>query len=123
MGSLACVVFELLTGDLLFDPREDPENIFSLEVKHLSLISELLGPLPRKMRTFNSQLTNQKISHVLSLTKIWPLREVLIKKYEIPESEANALTEFMSPMLEIEPEERATARDLLQHPWLFGRCT
>jgi serine/threonine-protein kinase SRPK3 len=120
--SLACVIFELVTGDILFDPREDSKNIFSREANHLSLISELLGPLPRKTRILHSQLTTQQIPHTLSETKIWPLREVLIKKYEMPELEANALTEFLSPMLEIEPEERATARHMLQHPWLFEGC-
>ena len=34
--------------------------------------------------------------------------------------QARALTDFMLPMLEFLPEKRATAAEMLQHPWLRG---
>lgn len=35
-------------------------------------------------------------------------------------SQAEALTEFLLPMLEYVPAQRATAAEMLAHPWLQG---
>jgi serine/threonine protein kinase len=43
---------------------------------------------------------------------------VLIEKYEFTEKNANAMSEFLVPMLDFVPEKRPTAAQLLQHPWL-----
>lgn len=45
MWSLGCMVFELLTGDLMFDPRAGKS--WNREEDHLALIIELLGNFPR----------------------------------------------------------------------------
>lgn len=47
MWSLACVVFELITGDLLFDPKSGRD--YPRDEDHLALIIELLGRLPKHM--------------------------------------------------------------------------
>lgn len=41
-----------------------------------------------------------------------------MEKYRIKEHEAEALTDFMMPMLEYYPEKRISAQELLKHPWL-----
>lgn len=41
-----------------------------------------------------------------------------MRKYHIKECEAKALTDFLLPMLEYYPEKRASAKTMLQHPWL-----
>jgi serine/threonine protein kinase len=41
-----------------------------------------------------------------------------MEKYRIKEHEADALADFIMPMLEYYPEKRASAQDLLNHPWL-----
>jgi serine/threonine-protein kinase SRPK3 len=41
-------------------------------------------------------------------------------KYLIPESEAKHLESFLQPMLHLNPDKRATARDMLDHEWLRG---
>lgn len=41
MWSLACITFELLTGDLLFDPRSGDN--YDRDEDHLALMIELLG--------------------------------------------------------------------------------
>lgn len=41
-----------------------------------------------------------------------------MEKYKIKEHEAEALTDFMMPMLEYYPEKRISAQELLKHPWL-----
>ncbi len=47
MWSLACLVFELITGDLLFDPKSGRE--YPRDEDHLALIMELLGRIPKHM--------------------------------------------------------------------------
>ena len=41
--SLACMIFELVTGDYLFDPKKGKS--FRKNDDHLALISELIGPI------------------------------------------------------------------------------
>lgn len=44
MWSLACMIFELLTGDFLFEPRKGAN--FSKNDDHLAQIQELIGKFP-----------------------------------------------------------------------------
>lgn len=41
-----------------------------------------------------------------------------MEKYRIRENEAQALTDFLMPMLDYYPERRATAQSMLNHHWL-----
>jgi serine/threonine protein kinase len=46
------------------------------------------------------------------------LKKVLVEKYHFKEDEAEAFGEFLTPMLAWYPHERATAQEMLAHPWL-----
>lgn len=46
--SLACMVFELVTGDLLFEPKSGKD--YDRDEDHLALMMELLGRIPKKVR-------------------------------------------------------------------------
>jgi serine/threonine protein kinase len=46
LWSVGCIMFELLTGELLFDPSEDDYN---MDIHHLICIEELCGKIPKKM--------------------------------------------------------------------------
>lgn len=50
------------------------------------------------------------------------LKDVLVKKYHFKKNEAIALNDFLLPMLEYCPEKRASARQMLNHPWLKAEC-
>lgn len=41
-----------------------------------------------------------------------------MEKYRFKELEAQSLTDFLLPMLEWDPQKRATAQQMLSHPWL-----
>jgi len=45
---------------------------------------------------------------------------VLTEKYEWPHKKAHDFTDFLLPMLEFDPNRRATAAQCLEHPWLAG---
>ena len=47
MWSFACMVFEMVTGDVLFDPRAGDD--YDRDEDHLALFIELVGKIPRKV--------------------------------------------------------------------------
>ena len=196
--SHACMIFELITGDYLFDPREKEQTKddygYSRDEDHLALIGELCGklnqttnieynPWPIKWTKANDKSFNikQNDSFDIYLKKLrsnikrpglvsqffggykiirrdgqdskwdftkcgdqlsniqkldyWSLAAVLEEKYKIPnqkktkkdcknvtsghqEAEQNSLAHFLGRMLEIDPSKRATAKEMLSHPWL-----
>merc|ERR1719428_1061390 len=93
MWSLACMIFELLTGDYLFDPMGSEE--YPRDEDHLALIMECVGPMPESMikRGRNSKTYfNMKgdLRHIKTL-KFWGLDEVLKQKYHLHPVEARNL--------------------------------
>lgn len=118
--SFACMIFELITGDFLFEPRKG--DAYSKNDDHLAQVMELLGKMPRKFalsgryskKYFNKDGSLRRINNL----EFWPLKSVLMEKYRIKEQEADAITDFLMPMLQYYPERRATAQEMLQHPWL-----
>ncbi|KDD71236.1 hypothetical protein H632_c5487p0, partial [Helicosporidium sp. ATCC 50920] len=49
MWSLACMIFELVTGDFLFEPKAGRD--FSRDEDHLAQMIELLDRIPRRVAT------------------------------------------------------------------------
>lgn len=60
-----------------------------------------------------------ELKHIQKL-KTWPLESVLVDKYCLENEDATMLTSFLEPMLNVTPERRATALDMLSHTWLEG---
>lgn len=50
--------------------------------------------------------------------RFWPLNKVLTEKYDFCEQDANAMADFLTPLLDFAPEKRPTAAQCLSHPWL-----
>lgn len=118
--STACMAFELATGDYLFEPQSG-EN-YCRDEDHIAHIIELLGPIPKKIiqsGTLSHFVFNKKgeLRHITGL-KPWGLDEVLIQKYEWSVDDASSFADFLRPMLEFDPDKRATASRCLEHPWL-----
>lgn len=114
------MVFELLTGDLMFDPRSGKS--WNREEDHLALIMELLGPIPRSLLA-EGKMTQEyftkfgELRHIHNLN-YWGLRDVLHEKYHFSMVDATEIADFLEPILEINPRKRATAQDCLRHVWL-----
>uniref|UniRef100_A0A158QEF6 non-specific serine/threonine protein kinase n=1 Tax=Hymenolepis diminuta TaxID=6216 RepID=A0A158QEF6_HYMDI len=120
--STACTAFELATGDYLFDPHTGDE--YSRDEDHLAHIIELLGPIPRNivaMGKYSREFFDKRacLRHIRVL-KPWDLLSVLVQKYDWPLDEAKLFTSFLEPMLAYDPNQRATAWECLQHPWITG---
>ena len=118
--SFACMLFELLTGDFLFDPRSNED--INKDEDHLAQMIETLGlfnPTWGLSGNYSKKLLNSNgdLKNIKQL-KIWLLKDVLIEKYKFRIQDAESLTSFLLPMLEFRPEKRITAQESLSNPWL-----
>jgi len=118
--SLACIIFELATGEYLFNPINGES--FSKNDDHLSKFMQILGKMPKNFclsgafsHKYFDKNGNLKRKKELNSKSI---KDILIKKYFFKEDEAKALNDFLLPMLEYYPSKRATAKQMLGHPWL-----
>jgi serine/threonine-protein kinase SRPK3 len=120
LWSLACMMFELVTGDFLFEPRSGKD--FDKDDDHLAQMVETLGFFPKSyaLSGVNSKKFFNNVGELkrIKQLRIWPLKNVLLEKYRMKEDEAQALSDFLLPMLVYEPERRATAEQMLSHKWL-----
>ncbi|GLJ24398.1 hypothetical protein SUGI_0465990 [Cryptomeria japonica] len=111
--SLGCIVFQLVTGKLLFDR-------YDIAVDHLAQMIELLGAMPKEIacgghrsaRYFHSDgsLKANRVSQSRSL--INEVREMY------SEEDADEFCNFLLPLLDFAPHKRPTAAEALLHPWL-----
>ena len=61
----------------------------------------------------------QQLKHIVDMHP-WLLGDVLKGKYGMVAGEADALAAFLLPMLHLAPNRRASAAEMLSHPWLRG---
>lgn len=120
--SLACLIFELATGDFLFDPHNG--DSYDRDEDHLALMIELLGPVPAEFRTRGTHTRdlmneNGELLHISQLN-FWSVLDVLRDKYKFSTMEAELLNGFLLPMLKYDPAERASARQQLKHPFVLN---
>lgn len=125
LWSASAMFFELLTGDYLFDPAAGAK--YNKDDDHIAQIIELLGDFPKSLAfsgKYSAEIFNRKGEprHIHKL-RYWPLISVLQEKYLLPLDRANQLSSFLLPMLRLNPTERASAREALEHPWLAGVLT
>ena len=131
------MAFELATGDFLFEPHSGES--WSRDEDHIALITELVGSLPKKCIMHGTYSKGQRFKSCkkckinnffldffkkdgtlrrISKLKPWPLKNVLVEKYEWDEMAAEGFSQFLLPMLHPDPARRATAAQCLKHPWI-----
>ncbi|QUC21277.1 uncharacterized protein UV8b_05520 [Ustilaginoidea virens] len=118
--SMAAMVFELITGDYLFDPQSGTK--YGKDDDHIAQIIELLGPFPRSLclsGKWSQEIFNRK-GELRNIHRLrhWALPDVLREKYHFKEDEAKRISAFLVPMLELIPEKRANAGGMAGHSWL-----
>lgn len=109
--SFACTIFEMVTGDFLFEPRKGSN--YDKDDDHLAQMMELLGRMPKNLamsgkhskKYFDSRGNLRRIKDL----RFWPVKKVLTDKYMIRDDEAQAFSDFLIPMLEWHHDGRATA--------------
>lgn len=123
MWSLACILFELLTGDFLFKPTKDrptePKN-----EKHVALMIATLGPIPKHVAgkgKWSRAMFNKKGSLLhCKVPERYSISQILNEEYDFVKKDAEEIEAFLMPMLDFDIEKRISAKDALELPWLNG---
>ncbi|KAJ5216763.1 uncharacterized protein N7469_011628 [Penicillium citrinum] len=118
--SMACMVFELITGDYLFDPQSGTK--YGKDDDHIAQIIELLGPFAKSQclsGKWSQEIFNRK-GELRNIHRLrhWALPEVLREKYHYSVEQSMRISEFLLPMLDLSPEKRANAGGMASHEWL-----
>ncbi|KAH6854776.1 kinase-like domain-containing protein [Chaetomium sp. MPI-CAGE-AT-0009] len=118
--SMAAMVFELITGDYLFDPQSGTK--YGKDDDHIAQIIELMGPFPKSLclsGKWSQEIFNRK-GELRNIHRLrhWALPDVLREKYHFKDDEPRRIADFLTPMLELMPEKRANAGGMASHPWL-----
>ncbi|CEJ61570.1 Protein kinase dsk1 [Penicillium brasilianum] len=118
--SMACMVFELITGDYLFDPQSGTK--YGKDDDHIAQIIELLGQFPKSLclsGKWSQEIFNRK-GELRNIHRLrhWALPDVLREKYHYSVEEAMRISEFLLPMLDLSPEKRANAGGMASHEWM-----
>jgi len=117
LWSCACMIFELLTGEFMFDPKAGDD--FTREEDHLALISELLGGLPPSVSRGPGKYRSMYFDSHGRLRNIHdlrykPLKTVLHRRHNFSLAKSEEIAAFLLPMIAIDPTARATAREMLE---------
>ncbi|KAJ7231858.1 kinase-like protein [Mycena haematopus] len=125
--SFGCLVFELSVSRPLFENRvTEKHNLTKIEsmlyqmilfTGDLSFRAAQLRICPVAAEYFNPSCQLKKEPPVLR----WPLEDI-IGKYSmaIPAAEISGMAKLIYRCLRLNPDDRATAEELLQDPWLEG---
>ncbi len=118
MWSLGCIVYEMLTGDILFDAKRD--NNMSQNSHHLALMIQILGNIPPKClvgKKINRYFVENQHKFRYLFTNKHSLRK-LLREYDFSKKESAEIGEFLSLILEYDINKRITPNQCLQTKWL-----
>lgn len=112
----------MITGDYLFDPQSGTK--YGKDDDHIAQIIELLGPFPRTLclsGKWSQEIFNRK-GELRNIHRLrhWELPDVLREKYHFSVEEAKRISDFLTPMLELEPAKRANAGGMVGAELLVG---
>eukprot|EP00760_Papus_ankaliazontas_P021212 PhM_4_TR18659/c0_g1_i1/m.75826/K08832/SRPK3, STK23; serine/threonine-protein kinase SRPK3 len=119
LWSVACMTFELITGDFLFDPKVQED--YDKDVYHFTLMRHMLGEVPTPFSicgTLSPEFFATDGRFLGPDMESTTIAQHAMENYGVPEEEAVALEQFLLPMLMYDPTQRATAKEMLSHPWL-----
>jgi serine/threonine-protein kinase SRPK3 len=113
-------VFELITGDYLFDPQSGTK--YGKDDDHIAQIIELLGTFPKSLclsGKWSQEIFNRK-GELRNIHRLrhWALPDVLREKYHFSPEESQEMSSFLLPMLDLIPNERANAGGMSNHAFV-----
>jgi serine/threonine-protein kinase SRPK3 len=120
--SAACLIFELVSGDYLFYPEANDYENYDIDDDHIAKMIEILGPMPSRLFREGRRyydIFDQK-GRLLKIKSLSPtsIVELLMDIAGLPGIEAREMSEFLTPMLQYDIRDRATATECLKSNWL-----
>ena len=108
--SLGCSIYEILTGDILFNPEKD--GSYSRDFHHIYWFYEICGDIPKWMiekSDRKKEFFNKNGSYLAKKPETWNIKEVIKeeKKIDIIDNEKlEQVIDMIDSMLKINPNER-----------------
>ncbi|KAJ7442398.1 kinase-like protein [Mycena galericulata] len=121
--SLGCLVFELATGTFLIQ-----DSVAEMSVPYLHAV--FFGPYPRTLTEFGKNKYSDMFfkedgSPRYSQTERMPVAEMIRRRRPPGDQDTHedieGLISFLDLMFRLDPAERASLRNLLDHPWLSSK--
>jgi serine/threonine-protein kinase SRPK3 len=114
--ALGCTFYELLTGEILFNPDKDKE--FDRNAYHLKLINEMCGNFNisflKSTKLWKNYFTNNARLRINKNLNYNNNKLLLALTGKVPNEHLNILLTLLNGMLKIHPSERFTAKQSLQ---------
>lgn len=121
--SIGCTLYELLTGEMLFDPHKTDH--VSRDRYHLHDMYSILGPIPKEILPKSKKykyfyLTNgllkgiNKIRYV-GLSNL--ISNKLQNREDIDNTQMNIIIDILYKLLKYDPNERLSFSDCMKHPF------
>lgn len=123
MWSFSCMIFELATGDYLFDPRSSKS--YSRDEDHLAQMVEILNYWPEKellnVSARSREFFDKKGTTFRAVYKLqmWPLENVLVDAYKMDPQFSREFASFLRCGLRFLPRDRIDAGSAYHHSWLW----
>lgn len=109
--SIACVLFELYTGNVLLHTEDD-------DVEHLAIMEKVLGTIPHDFVADHGYFTNGKLNFDWSKRQQEVNFHKPLRSYVKCESDDDLqLFDLMEKMLIYEPSKRITLNEAFKHPF------
>lgn len=117
LWSVACMLYEILTGDILFDPKKDRQ--YSRDFHHIYTMHQICGKFPEWMINKGlkrREFFNKKNRLLVDLPKPWSIEEVIKDQKHADDGtpEMDAVIKIIKSLLKINPKERASLSSLIQ---------
>ncbi|KAM3423678.1 hypothetical protein BST61_g1092 [Cercospora zeina] len=129
--SLGCLVIEFTKGHIAFPGAASTDGAWSSEDDHLAQYMEVLGPMPLTLLQRGTK-TRKYFDEEGRLLRIPRLQSTSLRAYldgkdepfrrpsDMHEDEVPVFVDFLQGALALDPANRRTATELLQHQWLQG---
>jgi serine/threonine-protein kinase SRPK3 len=121
--ALGCTLYELLTGEILFDP-DDSDN--KEEYNHLKLIIELCGNFKldylKTTKYYKDYFDKDGKLKDFNISEIKDIKEQLHKKLKNKEiDDLNECIDLLSKMIKLSFRQRVVIDEILAHRWLESK--
>jgi serine/threonine-protein kinase SRPK3 len=105
--SLGCSIYEILTGDILFNPEKD--GSYSRDFHHIYWFYEICGDIPKWMiekSDRKKEFFNKNGSFLAKKPEAWNIKEIIKEEKKIDNEKLDKVIFLIDSMLKINPNER-----------------
>lgn len=127
--SVGCMVYEMITGDFLVDPKRKTRVEKEMDVEHLAMMIQIIGPVPSRItqlmrspnppRYLGNYFNEQGQFLYADRYRHYPRRSLAAElEVFLEPAEAERAAQFIMSCFTYDPMERCHPADLMRHSWL-----